>query len=302
MKNKKTGKGFNPSQAGATMCFHRNKIPQGRSHCATLLEHPDCVYDVLLDASSGDRSTDLIHSTLKKGLCVVAANKTPIARNFTALHQYPNVTRRFKYSATVCGGLPVLNVGTRDFPATHYHSVRGIFNSTSNFVLDQVAAGETLENALRECQERGFAEGGELRGGNTVDDLASLVKNDDDLNGYDTANKLCIIVNAILGQPCKTADIPRTGITQHEMDKPVQNGHILRMVASALWKDGHYELSVKPEQVPVNSFLGRCADTSMCIEFHTDIFENISMMTDEKGVEPTAAAVLRDILDVSRNL
>jgi len=275
-----------------------------KSHSLQMLQHEKCDYDVLIDASSGDRAVPLIQHTLKSGRRVVSANKTPIATDFKALMAYPNIVKRFRYSATVCGGLPVLNVGMKEFPAAHYHCVQGVFNSTSNYVLDECAKGRTLEDALREAQERGIAEGSELRGGKTVDNLADLVRNDNDLNGYDTANKLCIIVNAILDQECSTKDIPRTGITPEIINEPLKDNHVLRLLAKAQWngQTQRYDLSVEPEQVLASSNLGRCGDTSMGIEFRTDIFENIYMTTDEKGVYPTAAAVLRDIKYVCEDL
>ena len=50
------------------------------------------------------------------------------------------------------------------------------------------------------------------------------------------------------------------------------------------------------KKVKNDSFLGKCLDTDMCIHVETDLFENIYMKTDEKGVIPTSSAVLRDIL------
>merc|ERR1711900_120875 len=158
----------------------------------------------------------------------------------------------------------------------------GIFNSTSNYVLDQLREGNSRKVAIAE---------------------ADYMR---DLNGYDTANKLCIIANSVLKMPCTNADIPTRGvekITVQEISDAAKRGNVVRLVALATRReDGGYDLSVQPEDVPTDSFLGRCGDTSMCIEFETDIFENISLMADEKGVFPTAAAILRDIIDVSAGI
>ena len=61
-----------------------------------------------------------------------------------------------------------------------------------------------------------------------------------------------------------------------------------------------YTFSVGPTAVPKTSFLGQCSDTSMCIRFVTDLFETIDLKTNEKGVYPTSAAVLRDVYGVLR--
>jgi len=154
----------------------------------------------------------------------------------------------------------------------------------------QLREGKSREMAIEHAQKVGIAEADYMR----------------DLNGYDTANKLCIVANAVLKMPCTHADIPTRGvekITAEEISEAAKRGKVVRLVALATRReDGSYDLSVQPEEVPIDSFLGRCGDTSMCIEFETDIFENISLMTDEKGVFPTAAAILRDIIDVSAGI
>ena len=68
---------------------------------------------------------------------------------------------------------------------------------------------------------------------------------------------------------------------------------------SAVGGEGHsYSYTVAPERVKIDSHLGQCKGTSMCCRYVTDIFETIDLRTDEKGVYPTAAAVLRDCFDV----
>lgn len=61
------------------------------------------------------------------------------------------------YSATVCGGLPIINSG-RNMIGAEIISVRGIFNSTSNFILSEMEKGRSYADALKEAQDRGIAE------------------------------------------------------------------------------------------------------------------------------------------------
>ena len=63
-----------------------------------------------------------------------------------------------------------------------------------------------------------------------------------------------------------------------------------------------YKLTVKPVRVKKSSFFGNCVDSDMCVVFRSDEFETISMKTDEKGVFPTAAAMLRDCFTIIRSI
>jgi len=286
LRQKETGNRRFDTSSAEVVCKRDDDSP----HSLALLKS-GIEYDVFIDGSPNEQpALSCIRHALETGRRVVTANKTPIAQHFSELHKYPHASQRLRFSATVCGGLPVLNVGTLDLPVASIKRLRGIFNSTSNYVLDQLREGKSREMAIEHAQKVGIAEADYMR----------------DLNGYDTANKLCIVANAVLKMPCTHADIPTRGvekITAEEISEAAKRGKVVRLVALATRReDGSYDLSVQPEEVPIDSFLGRCGDTSMCIEFETDIFENISLMTDEKGVFPTAAAILRDIIDVSAGI
>ena len=77
-----------------------------------------------------------------------------------AFHELHSLARkhgtRIEYSATVCGGLPVINVARRDLVGCRFHSISGIFNSTTNFILSAIARGQTAEDALVEAQRYAF--------------------------------------------------------------------------------------------------------------------------------------------------
>jgi len=247
-------------------------------------KHLDVVIDL---APCGNRVTPkILKSALRNGIDCVLANKSPLATEFYELH---NLARshnaNLAYSATICGGLPVANVASRDLVGSTLESIEGIFNSTSNFILSEMRQGRSREDALKEAQRRGIAEAD-----------PSL-----DIQGLDTANKLVILANTMNIR----ADMDSVNITgiekiqESHIQEAEKRGNVIRLVASLQRKDnGTYVFSVRPVEVKINSYLGSCNGTSMCVQFRTDIFETISMMTDEKGVYPTSAAVLRDILSL----
>mgnify|MGYP001276458807 CR=1 FL=1 len=148
--------------------------------------------------------------------------------------------------------------------------------------------GRSRDEALKEAQKRGIAEADpEL-----------------DILGRDAAVKACIVANT-MGIPAMYSGEYVKGIqdiTASQIREAAEKrNNVIRLVASVRREknSSEYALSVKPIEVKIDSFLGSCDGTSMCVQIRTDIYETISMMTDEKGVYPTSAAVLRDVLSLS---
>lgn len=250
-------------------------------------------YDVLVDLSPGNIDVGLYAAriALKQGRHVVFANKAPLVKHYSEL--FGLATKHgasMKFSATVCGGLPVVNIGQRDLVGAAFHDISGIFNSTSNYVISQIEAGNSKELAISEAQRRGIAEADPSY----------------DLEGIDSASKLVIITNSILDIPATIDDVDIGGIndvTKEAVDEAAKEGCCIRLVARATSDKTSrlgYNLSVKAEKLPQASFLGACVDTEMCVIFQTDIYETQSFKTNETGVTPTSAAVLRDLLSLER--
>ena len=249
-------------------------------------------YDCLLEASpvnllDGEPALSCMRAALQRGRSAVAANKAPLVLDYAGLHALADPHGAgLAFSATVCGGLPVLNVGQRDLVGATIHKVEGIFNSTSNYILSRMAAGDTYDAALAEAQRRGLAE----------TDPAL------DVEGWDTANKLVIIANAILGYPATLDEVAVEGITgldQQTLVEAQENGRVIKLIASAERAGEGYHLTVRPRQVSQSSFLGGIADWEMGIIFYTDIYEDIYLKVDERDPTATAAAMLRDVINLT---
>ena len=202
------------------------------------------------------------------------------------------------FSATVCGGLPVVNVGRRDCVLWENPICPGIFNSTSNFILSQMENGNSRKEALQMAIDRGIAEADPTL----------------DIEGIDTANKLTIIANSILDYSVTLSDVSVEGIsnvTTLDMEE-AKDGKVIRLVASATLLEPQediglntiprYSLSVAPKRVEARSFLGSCQETDMCVVFESSEFETISMKTNEQGVYPTSAAMIRDCTHIIKVL
>ena len=169
--------------------------------CADAAHPPDALLEASpVNLTNAEPALSFVRAALQQSVDVVLANKAPLALRFSELQRLADQHgTRLAFSATVCGGLPVVNVGTRDLVASRIKRVQGIFNSTSNYILSEMAKGDSFEQALAEAQRRGIAEAD-----------PSL-----DVDGWDTANKLTIVANAVLGYPSTVRDVqPVTGIRE----------------------------------------------------------------------------------------
>eukprot|EP00298_Acanthocystis_sp_HF-20_P028621 c7410_g1_i1.p1 GENE.c7410_g1_i1~~c7410_g1_i1.p1 ORF type:complete len:352 (+),score=136.63 c7410_g1_i1:24-1079(+) len=254
-------------------------------------------YDILVEASivnlkDGGDALKYSKQALENGKSLVLANKGPLVCDFDGLHELAKQKNsHIAFSATTCGGLPVVNVGKRDLLVAKFTKVEGVFNSTTNFILSQLAKGETFETALKEAQQIGVAEAD-----------PSL-----DVDGWDTAFKLYIIMRSVCSYKCSLSDISITGVskvTPEELSSANKNGNTVKLVAKAeLDPSGKsYALSVRPEVVPNTSFIGGIKGWEMGVRFSTDIFSSIEMKIDEKAPLATAAAVLRDLIHTGKML
>ncbi len=290
------GKGIAP----ATLLSHK----QGGRGVAAFeggqagLSSPDVVAlapaDLMLEASpvnlqTGQPGLDCTRTAIGRDMGVVLANKGPLVHAYAGL----TATARaagvgFAFSATVCGALPVVNIGQRDLAGCDIRSVRGIFNSTSNSILAAMGAGGSYNQALRQAQLDGIAEADPTL----------------DVEGWDTANKLVIVANSILGMSATLGDVhPVTGITAitpEQIAEGAQRGEAVKLVATAQRSGDGYRLSVEPRWLPREDFLAGVSGWEMGIVFDTDIMGLQQLKVDERGPIPTAGAMLRDVINLSR--
>ena len=270
-----------------------NELPQAipADALTTRLTNEYC--DLLLEATpvnlaTGEPGLSLTKQALGAGVAVVLANKGPLVLAYRTLTELAAQSRvGLAYSATVCGALPVLNVGQRDLIAAEITGLRGIFNSTSNFILAEMAAGHSFAVALAEAQRRGIAEAD-----------PSL-----DIDGWDTANKLVIIANSLLGVETTLADIAVTGIrevTTAALQTELSRGQTIKLLATATASAGRYQFQVAPTILSRDEFLGRCDSWEMGIEIHSDLYGTLYQKIWEDTPIPTAAAMLRDAVNLFR--
>jgi len=262
--------------------------------------------DLLVEASPvnlqhGQPGLGCIEIALARNWHVVTANKAPLVLAYPHLIDLARTHNvQLLFSATVGGGLPSINLGKRDLAGAMIERIEACVNGTTTYILSQMANGVSFDTAVHEAQVAGIAEAD-----------PSL-----DIDGWDAANKLVILANAVLDVPATLTDLTITGIrsvTPIDLTVAAAEGETIRLVAAAEWRqpssriEGNpngglpaYELTVAPRRLPADHPLGRLNAWEMGIVYYTDIAGRQVAIIEERGPVPTAQAVLRDIIDIFR--
>jgi len=248
--------------------------------------------DVLCEASpvnlgaGGEPALSHVRCALEHGLHVSTPNKGPIVlayRELIALAEKHGVQLRF--DGTVAGGLPAIALGARDLRGARIERLDAVPNLTTGFILDRLADGAAWEEAIEEARANGALEG----------DGAW------DLDGWDAAAKLVILALTVLDLDVDIHEVPLTGIREVDLDwlRSIDRGHRVRLLASAeRQEDGGYDLRVSPTALPAEHPLGGLGSKQMGVSFETDIFGTVTSIIDEPTPLPSAATMLRDLLDI----
>ncbi len=249
---------------------------------------------LLLDASpanltDGQPGLGCIETALARGLHVVTANKAPLVLALPRLLSLAGQHGvQLRFDATVAGGLPAVNLGQRDLPFATIDRLEGILNLTSNYILTSMAEqGADYGAALAHAQAAGHAEADPRL----------------DVEGWDAASKLVILAHSVLDYPATLGDVAVTGITAvgaGELRQAMAQDRRIKPLAVAQREGDRYHLSVAPAWLDAAHPLARLGAEQMGIVYHTDVCGAISAAIVEETPMPTAAAMLRDVVEIYR--
>jgi len=227
-------------------------------------------------------SMERLKAAFRTGKHVVCVNKAPLAVAFPALQELSKHNRcRFRYSGTVGGGTPVLALAEEVVRGAEVTAVRAILNGTTNFILTKMdKEAWTFDQALAEAQRLGYAE---------ADPSA-------DVDGIDTATKIVILANGVLGRPCVIGDVKIEGIRgvkKERVDAAKKANKTVKLIAR-IGPDG---LSVRPEEVAADSPLN-VGGSLNCLALELKTGGEIFLVGRGAGGPETATAILRDLLEI----
>ncbi|WP_125772525.1 homoserine dehydrogenase [Companilactobacillus furfuricola] len=245
--------------------------------------------DVVVEALGGiEPAHEFILKALKQGKHVITANKAVIAlylKEFTDAARENNV--KFYFEASVGGGIPWIQGLEKALRIDSVNSISGIFNGTSNFILDQMSKnGESFEEVLQKAQELGYAE---------ADPSA-------DIDGIDVANKLCISADIAYNINIQDRkNLPVFGIrniTAKDVDFFDKNGYSVKLIGRTHQKGNQFDYVVEPTLFVKHTLEANTPDNYNLISLNGDTIGKLDFFGQGAGMFPTANAVVQDLLDI----
>ena len=248
--------------------------------------------DIVVELMGGiEPARGLISKALELGKSVVTANKELIANVGIELAELATANNvDLLYEASVGGGIPVMRPLRESLAGEQIDRVMGIVNGTTNFILTRMSEdGIDYAQALAEAQGRGYAE---------RDPTA-------DVEGFDAAAKAAIIANVAFGAHIVAGDVYSEGIskvTQADIELARRLGYVVKLLAVVQrCDDGRVGARVHPTMVPVSHPLATIRSSYNALFVEAEYAGELMFYGRGAGGEPTASAVLGDLIDAAHN-
>ncbi|HNE26611.1 MAG TPA: homoserine dehydrogenase, partial [Pseudomonadales bacterium] len=253
-----------------------------------VLEDP--AVDIVVELIGGtDAARDLVLKAIENGKHVVTANKALIAHHGAEIFAAAAKKQvAVAYEAAVAGGIPIIKALRDGLVANRIEWVAGIINGTTNFILTEMSQkGSAFADVLKEAQRLGYAEADPTF----------------DVEGIDAAHKLVILASIAFGMPLEIKKIYTEGITtitQEDIRYAAELGYCIKHLGIARESEAGVELRVNPTLVPNDSLLAKVDGAKNAVMVMGDAVGPTLYSGAGAGSEPTASAVIADIVDVAR--
>lgn len=255
-----------------------------------VVNNPDV--DIVVELIGGDSpARELVMKAIDNGKHVVTANKALIAKfgnEIFAAAQDKGVVVAFE--AAVAGGIPIIKAIREGLSANHIQWIAGIINGTGNFILTEMRdKGRDFNDVLKEAQALGYAEADPTF----------------DVEGIDAAHKLCILSSIAFGVPLQFDKVYTEGISKispEDVTYASQLGYRIKHLGIARATEQGIEMRVHPTLIPQKRLIANVDGVMNAVLIMADRLGPSLYYGAGAGAEPTASAVVADIVDVTRSL
>ncbi len=252
-----------------------------------ILDDPDIA--VVIEVIGGHQpATDLLLAAFERGKHVVTANKEAVAKEWDPLHEAARLAKReLRFEAAVGGAVPVVR-GMLDQGAVRPRVLRGLLNGTTTYICGRLESGITFADALAEAQAKGYAEADPTN----------------DIDGFDAAYKLSILVSLLEGRHFRPEQVRRTSLrtaTADGANAAAARGARIRYLAVADFGERATKCRVGPEEVPADSLEGRASGPTNVITLESDMADRLVWSGPGAGGDATASAILADVIAIARS-
>jgi homoserine dehydrogenase len=267
-----------------------DKIDKITDDAFEVVNNPDI--DIIIELIGGySPARELVLKAIENGKHVVTANKALIAKHgneiFTAAQEQGVMVA---FEAAVAGGIPIIKAIREGLAANQILWVAGIINGTGNFILTEMhEKGRTFDDVLKEAQALGYAEADPTF----------------DVEGIDAAHKLTILGSIAFGIPLQFDKTYTEGITKIErqdVSYADELGYRIKHMGIARKTEKGIELRVHPTLIPERRLVANVNGVMNAVVVKGDAVGPTLYYGAGAGSEPTASAVIADVIDVARVL
>jgi len=246
--------------------------------------------DIVIELIGGTTiAKDLVLAAIENGKHVVTANKALLATHgneIFAAAQKKGVMVAFE--GAVAGGIPIIKALREGLTANRIEWIAGIINGTSNFILSEMRdKGLPFDTVLKEAQRRGYAEADPTF----------------DIEGVDAAHKLTIMAAIAFGIPMQFDKCYKEGIaklTQEDIRYAEQLGYRIKLLGITRRTVEGIELRVHPTLIPAKRLIANVEGVMNAVLVKGDAVGQTLYYGAGAGAEPTASAVVADLVDITR--
>lgn len=194
------------------------------------------------------------------------------------------------FEASVGGGIPILRAVREGMAADRVHSIYGILNGTTNFILTEMKEkGESFERVLKEAQRLGYAEADPTF----------------DVEGVDAAHKLTLLATMAFGQKVPFDGVYTEGIreiTPQDIQYAADFGFDVKLLAVAKYDGKRVEVRVHPTMIPADHLLADVRGVYNAVYVEAEFLGPTMFYGQGAGRRATASAVVGDIVELARNV
>jgi homoserine dehydrogenase len=253
-----------------------------------IVNDPDI--DIVVELIGGYTvAKDLVLAAIANGKHVVTANKALLAVHGNEIFQRAQEKGvMVAFEAAVAGGIPIIKALREGLTANRIEWIAGIINGTSNFILSEMREkGLPFDTVLKEAQRLGYAEADPTF----------------DIEGVDAAHKLAIMSAIAFGIPMQFDRIYTEGIsklTREDIEYAEKFGYRIKLLGIAKSMPNGIELRVHPTLIPARRLIANVEGVMNAILVKGDAVGATLYYGAGAGAEPTASAVVADLVDITR--
>ena len=242
--------------------------------------------DIVVELIGGvDKAYEIVKDALLNNKAVVTANKALLAYHRFELQKIAKTP--FEYEASVAGGIPIIKALRDGLSANHILEIKGIINGTCNYILTEMKKGRDYQEVLKEAQEKGYAEANPTF----------------DVGGFDAAHKLLILASIAYNIDAKPEDILIEGIENinlTDIEFAKEFGYEIKLLGIAKKVKNQIELRVHPTLIKKEEMISKVEGVMNAISVKGDVVGETMYYGPGAGGNPTASAVISDIIEIVR--